>query len=38
MENKIKGATRNTAKLFCVTPPTKEQKSGIADFLQKKYY
>lgn len=37
MENKIKGATRNTAKLFCVTPPTKEQKSGIADFLQKKY-
>ena len=37
MENKNKGATRNTAKLFCVTPPTKEQKSGIADFLQKKY-
>ena len=37
MENKIKGATRNTAKLFCVTPPAKEQKSGIADFLQKKY-
>lgn len=37
MENKINGATRNTAKLFCVTPPTKEQKSGIADFLQKKY-
>ena len=37
MENKIKGATRNTAKLFCVTPPTQEQKSGIADFLQKKY-
>ena len=37
MENKIKGATRNTAKLFCVTPPTKEQKSGIADFLERTY-
>ena len=28
---------KNTAKLFCVTPPDDKQKKGIADFLEKKY-
>ena len=26
-----------SARLYCVTPPTAEQRSGIADFLQKTY-
>lgn len=27
----------NTAKLYCVTPPTEAQKKGITDFLERKY-
>ena len=35
MENKKVKAP--AAKIYCITPPTEEQKKGLSDFLFKKY-
>ena len=37
MESKNKARGNAAAKLYCVAPPTEEQKKGLADFLEKKY-
>ena len=33
----LSGAAPLTAKLYCVTPPTEQQREGICAFLEKKY-
>ena len=36
MEKK-RNSPADIARLYCVTPPTEEQKKGLSDFLEKKY-